>query len=830
MMTMKRPKVQVVCITYKHEKYLAEALDSFVRQKTDFPFEVLVGDDCSPDSTGKIAEEYAKRYPDIIKNIPREHNLGPTRNMMDLISRCTAPYLAFCEGDDYWVDEYKLQKQHDFMEKNPECGFCFTKTRIVFPEDWGIIKWYKPIDGQILVPDSLPGYKRKEWFGAEDLVDVMPAQTSSYFFRWNYDIEFPEWFHGGVVGDFPMLMIQLGKQKAGFIPEVTSVYRRSEAGVFMTDNQTEFFINTRKEYVRFLHGLYTYFIDHYDGVASFQLEQRLKREITNLISACNSIEDYTALSEVLERYPQAMAIGMKSMMNIWNDHKLMIAHYSWEGYLTVARNKEKMRQLAPYIANARKGVLIGKGQHKATKIKIRNWWKRTFIDRIFFDEKYYKKAYKDVVKKGMNPRTHYFKQGWKEGRRPYPPKFKVSRKIKSFFWYWLGLLVPKKKNRWVFTSFRKIGYVDNTKYMYEYVVKHHPEIEAVWLTLDNNVFTDLKQKGLPVRNMKKSRLFMLRSKIAFTDHFRCSDYDNRFGFNAGTKVVQLWHGIGLKSIGDLKNTDVPGVQFCDDILPQSGDSLWRKIGKKFSYVFKAPYRELFEKYFLLVCPGVERVKQIAEPWGIPEKSIMYSGHPRNIYLHSSEVNTESPRILYAPTYRWSPTVERGMVDNMVKHAGEIQQLMEKWNAHFTIRLHPHTWRNYKSVILSGIKDYDRIKLDEEKDIYTRLGDYSVVITDYSSIAYDFILLNRPVVFYAFDIDDFLTSEVKLNYPFETHSPGVQTRDWESTIAAIDEYLDNPEKDSDWRCRIRDEFYDMSVNDAENSGRIVRELKKRLNIK
>ena len=215
---MNNPKVQVVCITYKHEKYLAEALDSFVRQKTDFPFEVLVGDDCSPDGTGKIAEEYAKRYPDIIKNIPREHNLGPTRNMVDLISRCTAPYLAFCEGDDYWIDEYKLQKQHDFMERHPEAGFCFTKTKIVFPEDWGIIKWYKPVNGQILVPDSIPGYKSKQWFGAEDLVDVMPAQTSSYFFRWNYDIEFPEWFHGGVVGDFPMLMIQLGKRKAGFIP------------------------------------------------------------------------------------------------------------------------------------------------------------------------------------------------------------------------------------------------------------------------------------------------------------------------------------------------------------------------------------------------------------------------------------------------------------------------------------------------------------------------------------------------------------------------------------------------------------------------------------
>lgn len=815
---MKSPKVQVVCITYKHEKFLAEALDSFVRQKTNFPFEVLVGDDCSPDGTGAIAAEYAKRYPDIIKNIPREANMGPTRNMMDLISHCTAPYLAFCEGDDFWVDDYKLQKQYDFMEKHPEVNFCFTKTRIQFPDDWGIIDWYKPINGEIIIPDSLPGYKPSEWFSAPDLVHVMPAQTSSYFFRWNYEMIIPDWFHDGVVGDFPMLMIQLGKGKAGIIPEVTSVYRRSEVGVFMTQDKRDYFIQTRKEYVRFLYGLREYFREHYDSLAVPQLDSRLMREMNNLIQACGEADDYTALMYVMQQYPQATKLCFTSMVNAWNDCSRMINHYTYDGYRVVASSPKLMKKLLPHVKKLKKKLN-----------KRRGWFKRNMIDRFLFDAEFYLKQYADVREAHVNPRKHYFRNGWKEGRRPYPEQLRILSKIKEWFFYWIGAMVPKKKNRWVFSSFFKRGYVDNVKYMYEYVVEKHPEIEAMWMTMDSAVYKKLKEAGMPVRMMKKSRWYMMRAAVAFTDHFICSDYSPLYGYNAGTKVVQLWHGVGLKTIGDLKNTTVPGVRFSKDILPQPGDSLWKKIGKKMAYIRKAPFRELFEEYYALVCPGIERVKQIAHPWGIPERAVIFSGHPRNIHLHSSETKSEEPLILYAPTYRWSVQTERRMVDDMVDHADKIQHLMEQYNGKFIIRLHPHTWRNYSKIILKGISKYDRIQLDEDKDIYTRLGDYSVVISDYSSIAYDFILLNRPVVFYTFDIDDFLSSEIKLNYPFETHSPGAQTRDWNSTLAAVSEYLTNPSKDSDWRCRIRDEFYDMSVNDADNSGRIVRELKKRINL-
>lgn len=121
--------VSVVCLSYNHEKYIRDALDGFVMQKTNFGFEVIIHDDASTDNTIVIIKEYAEKYPDIIKPIFEKENqyskpggdiLGKT------IMACQGKYLAFCEGDDYWIDPNKLQKQVDYLEEHPECSLCCT--------------------------------------------------------------------------------------------------------------------------------------------------------------------------------------------------------------------------------------------------------------------------------------------------------------------------------------------------------------------------------------------------------------------------------------------------------------------------------------------------------------------------------------------------------------------------------------------------------------------------------------------------------------------------------------------------------------------------------
>ena len=120
-------KVSVLCAAYNHEEYLRQTLDSFLNQKTDFPFEVLVNDDASTDSTGDIIREYAAKYPDVIRPFYQKENLYSRRiNLYDVVffPACRGEYIAVCEGDDYWNDPEKLQLQVNWLDTHPEYSAC----------------------------------------------------------------------------------------------------------------------------------------------------------------------------------------------------------------------------------------------------------------------------------------------------------------------------------------------------------------------------------------------------------------------------------------------------------------------------------------------------------------------------------------------------------------------------------------------------------------------------------------------------------------------------------------------------------------------------------
>lgn len=124
-------KVSVFMITYNHEKYIAEALDSILMQKTDFDFDIVIGEDCSTDATRRIVLEYSRKYPDKIKLLLHNVNVGFISNMMYVLEACTGKYVAMCEGDDYWTDPFKLQKQVDFLEANKEYALATHGYRMV---------------------------------------------------------------------------------------------------------------------------------------------------------------------------------------------------------------------------------------------------------------------------------------------------------------------------------------------------------------------------------------------------------------------------------------------------------------------------------------------------------------------------------------------------------------------------------------------------------------------------------------------------------------------------------------------------------------------------
>ena len=116
--------VSVFMMAYNHEKYISEAIDGVLMQKTNFDFDIVIGEDCSTDNTRQIVLDYQQQYPGKVKLLLHEKNIGAMANQMAVFNACKGKYIAMCEGDDYWTDPYKLQKQVDFLEANEDYSIC----------------------------------------------------------------------------------------------------------------------------------------------------------------------------------------------------------------------------------------------------------------------------------------------------------------------------------------------------------------------------------------------------------------------------------------------------------------------------------------------------------------------------------------------------------------------------------------------------------------------------------------------------------------------------------------------------------------------------------
>ncbi|MBO5552092.1 MAG: glycosyltransferase [Lachnospiraceae bacterium] len=173
---MSEPLLSVLFITYNHEKYLRKSLDSVLSQDTDFDFEVVVGEDCSTDSTRDILREYKDRYPDRVRLLFRDRNFGrPTLNVYETAMACRGKYVATLEGDDDWTDEHKLQKAVDFLEAHPRYSGCASPSLLI-GEDGGELSDKSPLR---LYTWNKEAYDLRDYRAD----DVWPGQTASIVTR-----------------------------------------------------------------------------------------------------------------------------------------------------------------------------------------------------------------------------------------------------------------------------------------------------------------------------------------------------------------------------------------------------------------------------------------------------------------------------------------------------------------------------------------------------------------------------------------------------------------------------------------------------------------------
>ena len=271
------PLVSIICTAYNHEEYIKDAIEGFIMQKTDFSFEIIISDDASTDNTANIIKEYEFKHPELFRCFYHEENQYSKQIPFfynELIPACNGKYIALCEGDDYWIDPYKLQKQVDFLEKNPDFGLVYTKCKL-FNNN-------KVIGGRL---------KKDELF----YNNKIPALTCVFKtdLIWDYlnifFIKGTKW----KMGDYPLWLWFYVNSKIGFVDKVTATYRvLPESASHFTDGNKRVLFNINSFEIA------NFFAIDYFNIKDYNLF--LNRNLFVLALSCLKHKSYL-LSEVLKR-------------------------------------------------------------------------------------------------------------------------------------------------------------------------------------------------------------------------------------------------------------------------------------------------------------------------------------------------------------------------------------------------------------------------------------------------------------------------------------------------------------------------------------------------
>jgi glycosyltransferase involved in cell wall biosynthesis len=218
------PTVSVAMITYNHEQFIGQAVESVLMQETAFVVELVIGEDCSTDGTRRIVQAYAAKYPNAIRALLAKKNLGMARNYEAVRQACRGKYIAWLEGDDYWRTPQKLQKQVTLMEANPHYSMCGTKTQFVVSSSDGAEKDIGALEPAVLKPEyELP-----------DFLTRYLMHTSSMLLRREL-VQFPDWLKDLVMlRDTCVFALYAEKGPVGYLREVMSCWRIHAAGIWTT--------------------------------------------------------------------------------------------------------------------------------------------------------------------------------------------------------------------------------------------------------------------------------------------------------------------------------------------------------------------------------------------------------------------------------------------------------------------------------------------------------------------------------------------------------------------------------------------------------------------
>jgi len=368
--------------------------------------------------------------------------------------------------------------------------------------------------------------------------------------------------------------------------------------------------------------------------------------------------------------------------------------------------------------------------------------------------------------------------------------------------------IPKRKNLWLFGAWHGESFSDNPKYLFLYIIKYHPDIDAVWITSNLKVYNNLRKKGLKVslNNTIQTYKLAARANIACCTHLSVSRDISKIGFSKKTNVIYLAHGFPIKRIDDEKILGY-NHQFINFIKSVN------KLLDAFFLRAKIDYVTLLSDEDKKLLKGV-----IEQAKGIK------SGQARNdVFFQNINNNTNKEnfkKILYLPTFRGDI---RDKFENLFfsQKVGFNEKMINKRlkenNAILYIKLHPVDMKKCTKFLQSS-----NIIFLEEEDVHNFLKDVDILITDYSGIFVDYLLTLRPIIFANFDFEKYKDNDRGFYYDYDRITPGPKVQHWDDILEWIEKYIDDANIDREERLKIRNKFH--LYKDSKNSERIYNFIK------
>ena len=377
----------------------------------------------------------------------------------------------------------------------------------------------------------------------------------------------------------------------------------------------------------------------------------------------------------------------------------------------------------------------------------------------------------------------------------------------------MSKLIPKSNNVWIFGAWYGNKYSDNTSYLFEYIHKEKLSVKAIWLSNNNEIISHLRSMGYRAFNKKSIYGFWYGSRAGAT--FINCGYDdvNKYCIR-GSLIIQLWHGIPLKKI---KNDDIINENYQRPPII----TLIRNIILKL-----LPF--LNERYDLIISAGSKVTDRFESAFNINRSNIVETGYPRmdiilsekSAYYKNQLYNYHDDTIekifLYAPTHRGEGTGKHDM--SLHLNFEKFNRFLQKYKSVMLIKMHYYELDKISFNFANEHSHIHLLKNQETNDINRILHYIDVLITDYSSVFYDFLVLNRPILFAPFDLDEYQQIDRELYEDYTSATPGPICQNWKEIQIQLEKYFYEGDTYQNERKEIFNHFFQYSDN--YNSERIV----------